>query len=147
MKNQQKQKEFHIKMDPTKASREGIFIAGAIQGPKDITQSVAQGSAAASGAVSTLVKGFIEKEMQVPVIDYDLCSSCGACIVACSPSAINWDEGKPKINNAACKSCGICIPSCPSGAIQLKNFREDQMLDEIRGILSFPEEVPINGKN
>ncbi|MHA1718848.1 MAG: 4Fe-4S binding protein [Promethearchaeota archaeon] len=140
-------KEFHIKMDPTKSSREGIFIAGAIQGPKDITQSVAQGSAAASGAVSTLVKGFIEKEMQVPVIDYDLCSSCGACIVACSPSAINWDEGKPKINNAACKSCGICIPSCPSGAIQLKNFREDQMLDEIRGILSFPEEVPINGKN
>ncbi|MHA1745285.1 MAG: 4Fe-4S binding protein [Promethearchaeota archaeon] len=127
-------KEFHIKMDPTKSSRSGVFLAGAIQGPKDITQSVAQGGAAAAGAISSLVKGYIEKEMLIAEIDYDLCVNCRACITACSPAAILWEDNKPVINQAGCKSCGICIPACPTGAIQLKNFREDQMRDEIHAL-------------
>lgn len=124
-------KEFHIKMNPTKSSKEGIFLAGAIQGPKDISQSVAQAGGAAASASAPLVQGYIEKEMLVPSIDEDLCVKCGMCVSACSPMAISKVEDKMVINEIACKACGLCMPACPTGAIQLKNFREDEMKDEI----------------
>jgi len=135
-------KEFHIKMNPVKSSKDGIFLAGAIQGPKDIPQSVAQAGAAASLAAAPLVRGFIEKEMLVPRIDYDLCVHCGLCISACSPVAIYQDaaDGKIKVNDIACKACGLCQAACPTGAIQLKNFQEDQLHDEIVALAETPKE-------
>ncbi|MFX1392428.1 MAG: 4Fe-4S binding protein [Promethearchaeota archaeon] len=128
-------KEFHIKMNPTLSSKGGIFLAGAIQGPKDISETVAHAGNAAAIASAPLVRGYIEKEMLIPSINYDLCVNCGMCITACSPAAINLDEnGSPVVNEIACKSCGMCMPACPTGAIQLLNFRDDQLLDEIVAI-------------
>ena len=125
-------KEFHIKMNPTLSSKGGIFLAGAIQGPKDISETVAHAGGAAALAAAPLVRGYIEKEMLVPTVDYDLCVNCGLCKTICAPAAITIDEnGKPIINEVACKSCGMCMPVCPTGAIQLKNFTDDQLLDEI----------------
>ncbi|MCJ7616571.1 MAG: CoB--CoM heterodisulfide reductase iron-sulfur subunit A family protein, partial [Desulfobacterales bacterium] len=130
-------KEFHIKMNPTLSSKGGIFLAGTVQGPKDISESVAHAGSAAALAAQPLVKGYIEKEMLVPKIDYDLCMDCGMCITACNPAAISWNaEGRPEVNEIACRSCGMCMPACPTAAIQLLNFRDDQLLDEI---------VPISG--
>jgi heterodisulfide reductase subunit A len=128
-------KEFHIKMNPTLSSKGGIFLAGAIQGPKDISESVAHAGSAAAIAAAPLVKGYIEKEMLIPEIDYDLCVNCGNCKTVCAPAAINIDEnGSPTVNEVACKSCGMCMPACPTGAIQLINFRDDQLLDEIAAV-------------
>jgi heterodisulfide reductase subunit A len=128
-------KEFHIKMNPTKSSKEGIFLAGAIQGPKDITTSVAQAGSAAALAAAPLVKGYIEKEMLVPEIDYSKCVNCGFCIQVCPASAIKEnEEGRVEVNAVSCKSCGLCQPGCPTGAIQLINFREDELYDEIIAI-------------
>ncbi|MFX1312279.1 MAG: 4Fe-4S binding protein [Promethearchaeota archaeon] len=125
-------KEFHIKMNPTLSSKGGIFIAGAIQGPKDISESVAQAGNAAAIAAAPLVKGYIEKEMLIPIVDYDLCVRCGLCKTVCSPAAIQInDDGTPMVNEVACKSCGMCMPVCPTGAIQLLNFSDNQLLDEI----------------
>ncbi|MFX0048643.1 MAG: 4Fe-4S binding protein [Candidatus Hermodarchaeota archaeon] len=125
-------KEFHIKMNPTLSSKGGIFLAGAIQGPKDISETVAHAGSAAALAAAPLVKGYIEKEMLVPTIDYDLCVNCGICKTVCAPAAINIDEnGKPTVNEVACRSCGMCMPSCPTKAIQLINFTDDQLYDEI----------------
>jgi len=130
-------KEFHIKMNPTLSSKGGIFLAGTVQGPKDISETVAHAGSAAALAAQPLVKGYIEKEMLVPKIDYDLCTDCGMCITACNPAAISWNaEGRPEVNDIACRSCGMCMPACPTAAIQLLNFSDDQLLDEI---------VPISG--
>jgi heterodisulfide reductase subunit A len=130
-------KEFHIKMNPTLSSKGGIFLAGTVQGPKDISESVAHAGSAAALAAQPLVKGYIEKEMLVPKIDYDLCMDCGMCITACNPAAISWNaEGRPEVNEIACRSCGMCMPACPTAAIQLLNFTDDQLLDEL---------VPISG--
>jgi len=126
-------KEFHLKMNPTMSSKGGIFLAGAIQGPKDITQSVAQAGSAAVLASAPLVRGYIEKEMLVPSIDENMCVQCGMCIQACSPVALYWtDDHHVAVNEVACKSCGLCMPACPTGAIQLLNFREDQLAEEIK---------------
>ncbi|MFX0074930.1 MAG: 4Fe-4S dicluster domain-containing protein [Candidatus Hermodarchaeota archaeon] len=125
-------KEFHIKMNPTLSSKGGIFLAGAIQGPKDISETVAQAGSAASIAAAPLVRGYIEKEMLVPKIDYDLCVNCGLCKTICAPAAIDIDEnGRPVINEVACRSCGMCMPGCPTAAIQLVNFSDEQLYDEI----------------
>jgi heterodisulfide reductase subunit A len=40
--------ESHVKIDPLESTRPGIYLAGTAQGPKDIPDSVAQGSGAAS---------------------------------------------------------------------------------------------------
>jgi heterodisulfide reductase subunit A len=128
-------KEFHIKMNPTLSSKGGIFLAGAIQGPKDISESVAQAGNAAAIAAAPLVKGYIEKEILVPTVDYDLCVRCRLCKTVCAPAAIEInDDEKPIVNEVACKSCGMCMPVCPTGAIQLLNFSDDQLLDEIIAI-------------
>jgi heterodisulfide reductase subunit A len=125
-------KEFHIKMNPTLSSKGGIFLAGTIQGPKDISETVAHAGSAAALAAAPLVKGYIEKEMLVPSIDYDLCINCGMCKTICAPAAIDIDEnGRPTVNEIACRSCGMCMPSCPTKAIQLINFADDQLYDEI----------------
>lgn len=125
-------KEFHIKMNPTLSSKGGIYLAGTIQGPKDISETVAHAGSAAASAAAPLVKGYIEKEMLIPTIDYDLCVNCGLCVSVCNPAAISRDNyERPILNEIACKSCGMCMPACPTGAIQLLNFRDDQLLDEI----------------
>ena len=124
-------KEKHIKMNPTMSSKDGIFVAGAIQGPKDITTTVAQAGSAAALAAQPLVRGYVEKEMVIPTIDYSKCVNCGLCLTVCSPVAIAREDGRIVIKDVACKGCGMCQPVCPTGAIQLANSREDELYDEI----------------
>lgn len=132
-------KEYHIKMNPTSSSKAGIFIAGAIQGPKDITQTVSQAGSAALLAASPLVKGYIEKDMLVPRVDESLCVRCNACVVTCPVTALESDhEGKITVNDLACRACGMCMPACPTGAIQLLNFTDEQLLDEVVALASTP---------
>jgi heterodisulfide reductase subunit A len=43
--------EAHPELRPVNSGREGIFLAGNCQAPKDIPDTVAQGKAAAAGAI------------------------------------------------------------------------------------------------
>jgi len=130
-------KDFHIKMGPVRSSKDGIFLAGAIQGPKDITQSVAQAGGAASAAAQPLVKGYIEKRMDTAVIDKEDCINCLACITSCAAGAIQPNGAEaPEVVDAACQSCGVCVPACPVGAIQIRNFRETQIGAELKQLLA-----------
>jgi heterodisulfide reductase subunit A len=46
--------EAHPKLRPVETEREGVYLAGSCQGPKDIPDGVAQAKAAASSAIITL---------------------------------------------------------------------------------------------
>ncbi|MHA1736264.1 MAG: 4Fe-4S binding protein [Candidatus Thorarchaeota archaeon] len=130
-------KEYHIKMGPVRSSRDGVFLAGAIQGPMDITQTVAHAGGAASAAAQPLVRGYLEKRMDTAVIDEKLCTSCMACLATCPIGAITVGEkGMPVVNDAACKSCGACVPACPVVAIQIRNFRDSQISAEVSALLA-----------
>ncbi len=132
--------EKHPKLAPVATMNDAIYIAGVCQGPKDIPESVAQGSAAASAALSALVKGKAEIESIVAVIDEDKCAGCRICNGLCPSTAISFDEEKKisVVNEALCKGCGTCGAGCPSGAITSRHFTDRQIVAEIEGIMQGP---------
>ena len=130
--------EKHPKLAPVSTAAEGIFIAGACQGPKDIPDTVAQAGAAASQALSLIQRGEVETEAITAVIEEDLCSGCQICVGLCPYTAISYDKDKNRsaINDALCKGCGTCVAACPSSAAYQKHFRDQQIFAEIEGILA-----------
>ncbi len=130
--------ERHPKLGPVSTTTDGVFIAGACQGPKDIPDTVAQGGAAAAQAMSLMIRGEVEMDAAYAVIDEAICSGCRLCNDLCPYSAISFDEEKKisTVNAALCKACGTCVAGCPSGAIHALHFTDEQIYAEIEGILS-----------
>ncbi|RLC72044.1 MAG: disulfide reductase [Chloroflexi bacterium] len=129
--------ERHPKLDPMATMTDGIFIAGCCQGPKDIPDTVAQASAAATRALSLISRGKVEIEAATAVIDEELCSGCKTCIPLCPFGAISFEEEKKTsvVNEALCKGCGTCAAACPSGAIAARQFITEGILAQIEGVL------------
>ena len=129
--------EKHPKLEPVSTSTDGVFLAGCCQGPKDIPETVAQASAAASHALALIDKGKIILEPITAEVVEELCSGCQVCVNLCPFGAITFDPEKRKssINEVLCKACGVCAAACPSGAIVSKHFTTDQVFAEIEGLL------------
>jgi len=129
--------ERHPKLAPVSTATDGIYIAGACQGPKDIPDTVAQASAAASLVQSLMSKGEIEVESATSVVDAEKCAGCRICNTLCSLSAISFDEEKKisVINDVLCKGCGTCAAACPSAAIIARHFTDEQLFAEMEGAL------------
>ena len=126
--------ERHYKLNPVDSAREGIFVSGCALGPKDIRESVEEGMAAASRAATFIGKGELEVSPEVPVIDRGKCDLCGACVEICPTKAITIKDSNITITPVACINCGACVPACPKDAIDQTNFRETQLMEQIRGI-------------
>lgn len=129
--------EIHPKLRPVETVMDGIFIAGAAQGPKTLAESVTSSMAAASKAAGLLLKGHVEIEPLVAKVT-DICTWCGACVPACPYSAIEQAEIKYKkaarINPALCKGCGACVPICPKGAIDVEGYTDIQIRSMISAL-------------
>jgi len=130
--------ERHPKLDPIATMTEGIFIAGACQGPKDIPDAVGQGAAAAARVQGMISKGTVLIEPVVATIDADRCSGCRICNNLCPFNAIDFltEEKVSRVNVALCKGCGTCVAACPAGAITGAHFSNDEVFAEIDGLLS-----------
>ena len=130
--------EKHPKLAPVDSITDGIFLAGACQGPKDIPDAVAQGAAAAAGALSLIDKGKVIIQPITATIDEERCAGCQLCIPNCPYSAIDFDDEKKVsvITEELCKGCGTCVAGCPSGAAHQKNFEDVQLFSEIEGLLA-----------
>ncbi|MBN2386041.1 MAG: CoB--CoM heterodisulfide reductase iron-sulfur subunit A family protein [Anaerolineales bacterium] len=131
--------EKHPKMAPVETATDGVFLAGACQGPKDIPDSVSQGAAAAAAALSLLDHGTVELEPFTAQISAEACGACRTCEGLCPYGAIamvDWNGRQvAQVNEILCKGCGACVAACPAGAATQKGFTLDQVLAEIEGIL------------
>lgn len=129
--------ERHPKLDPVATATEGVFIAGACQGAKDIPDSVAQGAAAAARVLGTISRREVALEPVRASIDESRCSGCRICNNMCPYNAIDFieAEGVSRVNPALCKGCGTCVAACPSQVITGAHFTFDQLMAEIDGIL------------
>jgi len=126
--------EVHPKLRPVECTSEGVFVCGAIHGPKDISESVAQASATASKAIALLSKDKILHEPVIAQVVEEPCTGCGICITACPYDAIKVEEGVAKVTEVLCTGCGACVSTCPSGAMAIKNFKDEtfyEMISEV----------------
>jgi heterodisulfide reductase subunit A len=141
-------REFHPKLRPIDSPTEGIYLAGAASGPKDISYSVSQGSAAAARCSRILMKDSLLIEpivAQMTPEQPDRClnviKKCGICVQRCPFGAMTALPGEPAVvTEAKCMGCGTCIPDCPQGGISQNHFQDRQIYAQIHTFLSkFPE--------
>jgi heterodisulfide reductase subunit A len=136
--------ERHPELAPVETAVEGVFLAGTVQGPKDIVDSVAQASAAAAKASVFLAYDKVKQDPAVAVVDETKCRACGTCVDICqfrAPELVQTAEDvfAARINASLCKGCGTCASWCPSGAIAPKHFTDRQVHAMIDAF--FAEEV------
>jgi heterodisulfide reductase subunit A len=132
--------ESHPKLKPLDAPTDGIFLAGACQGLKDIPYSVSQGSGAASRAATVISKPTWNIEPIVSTVDPSKCRNvtvkCGICAERCAHKSIKIQEKQPaQVITATCHGCGTCVAECPANAITQLHFTDDQILAQIRAAL------------
>ncbi|MEM0314048.1 MAG: CoB-CoM heterodisulfide reductase HdrA2 [Candidatus Bathyarchaeia archaeon] len=132
--------ESHPKLKPLDSPTDGIFLAGACQGPKDIPYSVSQGCGAAARAATILSKQKWKIEPIIAVVDPSRCrnvtAKCGICAERCPYGAIKIAEKQPaQVVTAMCHGCGTCVAECPADAIQQMHFTDAQILAQLRAAL------------
>ncbi len=129
--------ESHPKLRPVETNAAGVYIAGAVHAPKDIPESVAQASAAASKVQITLAADHLYREPEIAGVNEQTCAACYACARACAYHAIDHAEVRTgrgvfikhtaRVNPGLCMGCGTCVSVCPSKSIELQGFTEQQI--------------------
>jgi len=139
--------EAHPKFRPVDTLIDGVFLAGTVQGPKDIPDTVAQASAASSRAIRLMNKGEYDVDPVMAFVHDEACDGCGLCLEQCPTNAISlcsragsFDKSLSaevaEINESLCKGCGSCIASCPRDALDLHCYTNNQMLAQIKAALA-----------
>ncbi|MEW6143130.1 MAG: CoB--CoM heterodisulfide reductase iron-sulfur subunit A family protein [Chloroflexota bacterium] len=131
--------EAHPKLRPVETNTDGILVAGACVGPRDIPESVAQGSAAAAKAVGILSQDSLTVDPMIAQVDPAKCIGCLLCVAVCPFKAPYSETTRDKrtiavINEALCKGCGICVAHCRPKAINLHGFTNQQLLAEVQAL-------------
>jgi heterodisulfide reductase subunit A len=127
--------EAHLKLRPVDTNVDGVFIAGTISGPKDVSESIISGEAAAARASILMGNGKVKTEAITAVVDEEQCIGCGLCEEICPYGAPRIEEGKSKIREILCRGCGSCAAECPKRAITMRHYRDDQILAQVKALL------------
>jgi heterodisulfide reductase subunit A-like polyferredoxin len=120
--------EAHVKLRPVDLATDGMYLAGGAHGPKLITETLSQASAAAARACTILSKEKMMVGGVIAVVEGEQCAACLTCVRVCpyDVPVINI-EGAAEIDPAKCHGCGSCAAECPAMAIELMHFRESQI--------------------
>ena len=129
--------ERHPKLDPVLTMVEGIFIAGACQGPMAIPESVAQAAAAAVRSLGLISQETVLMEPVRAHINEAKCSGCRICNNLCPYTAIVFHAERrvSEVITAMCQGCGTCVAACPSSAISGAHFTHEQLMAQVQGLL------------
>ncbi len=129
--------ENNLKLRPMDFTREGIFLAGLAHYPKFIEETIAQALATAGRAMTILSKDRLEVGGTIAIVDQQKCVGCLTCVRVCpfhipriEPTAVGVGTilGAAYIEPSLCTGCGTCTSECPANAIQLRHYRDDQLV-------------------
>ena len=129
--------EDNLKLRPMDFTREGIFLAGLAHYPKFIEETIAQALATAARAMTILSKDRLEVGGTIAIVDQSKCVGCLTCVRVCpfqipgiDPKAVGVGDiiGAAYIEPSLCTGCGTCTSECPADAIQLRHYRDDQLV-------------------
>ena len=123
--------EAHMKLRPVEFATDGIFVCGLALGPKFVSESINQATAAAGKVATVLSKEFAEAEANTAEVDTEICTGCGTCIQVCPYNAIERGEDRKAVVNAVlCKGCGTCVATCPEKAIDIHHYSNEQLYQQ-----------------
>jgi heterodisulfide reductase subunit A len=129
--------EDNLKLRPMDFTREGIFLAGLAHYPKFIEETIAQALATSARAMTYLSKDRLEVGGTIAIVDQAKCVGCLTCVRVCpfqipriDPRAVGVGAivGAAYIEPSLCTGCGTCTSECPADAIQLRHYRDDQLV-------------------
>jgi heterodisulfide reductase subunit A len=129
--------EDNLKLRPMDFTREGIFLAGLAHYPKFIEETIAQALATAARAMTILSKDRLEVGGTIAIVDQAKCVGCLTCVRVCpfhipniDPKAVGVGAiiGAAYIEPSLCTGCGTCTSECPADAIQLRHYRDEQLV-------------------
>jgi heterodisulfide reductase subunit A len=140
--------EAHPKLRPVETLTAGVFVAGAAQSPKDIPDTVAQASAAASKALQLLSQEQFQRDPTVAQVNEAYCIACFECQRVCPYLAVERKEIRDRqgallkmvarVNPAMCEGCGACLVACRPQAMDLAGFTNEQVFAQIEALVGEP---------
>jgi heterodisulfide reductase subunit A len=136
--------EAHVKLRPVDFASEGLFLAGAAHYPKLLEESIVQAQAAASRAATILTQTALAAGGAIAVVDPSRCTGCLTCVRICpygvprimtDVAGVGGIAGAARIEAAICQGCGICASECPARAINVLNYRDEQVMAKVDALL------------
>lgn len=137
----------HFICFPYETRRTGIYSAGPVRRPMDITQAVEDATGAALKAIQACENAAQGRaahprsgDLSFPSFRKEGCTQCKRCTVECPFGAINEDEqGYPVFNESRCRRCGTCMGACPVRVISFENYSVETVGQQIKNI-DIPDE-------
>ncbi len=122
--------EAHVKLRPVETYTAGVFLAGTVQAPRDLPETLTQASAAAAKVLGLFAQPKLVLDPAIAQVEVELCAGCGVCTKVCPYDARSIDAWShvAVVNPALCQTCGACVAACPNKASRLINARPDQVL-------------------
>jgi quinone-modifying oxidoreductase subunit QmoB len=137
----------HFICFPYETRRTGIYTAGCVRRPMNMSTAKEDASGAALKAIQAM--NAVSKGMAVhpragdlsfPEINLQRCTQCRRCTDECPFGALNEDEkGNPLTRPTRCRRCGVCMGACPERVISFKNYSVD-MIGSMIKVVEIPEE-------
>jgi len=127
---------------PYETRRTGIYAAGTVREPMDVTFAAEDATGAALKAAQSLqligsgrATHPRSGDLSLPATRYQGCTQCGRCSQECPFSAIELDErGYPALNPERCRRCGICMGACPVQVISFEDYSVEQLSATVKAI-------------
>jgi heterodisulfide reductase subunit A len=129
--------EADLKMRPMDFVNEGIFLCGMAHYPRFIEESIASAQAAAGRALTILNQEPLYIGGVIAEVEADKCVGCLTCVRTCpfhipqllyDRTGVGDLGGHAWIDPGLCQGCGTCTGECPADAIELVNYRDEQVL-------------------
>jgi quinone-modifying oxidoreductase subunit QmoB len=132
----------HFICFPYETRRTGIYAAGAVRQPMDLTAAARDGRAAALKAMQSIEKSSAGQavhprvgDLTYPGFFMQKCTSCGRCTQECPFGALELNDKKnPVLNTNRCRRCGICMGACPVQIISFNDYSVDMLSSMIKAV-------------
>jgi len=137
----------HFICFPYETRRTGIYAAGPVRRPMDMTQAVEDATGAAMKAIQAVENASLGRaahpragDLSYPIVRMEGCTQCKRCTVECPFGAIDEDEKRfPVFNESRCRRCGTCMGACPVRVISFENYSVDTVGMQIKAV-DMPDE-------
>ena len=134
---------------PYETRRTGIYAAGGVRRPMDMSEAQDDAAGAAFKAIQCI--DHVSRGVAVHPRAWDItfpdpllirCTSCKRCTEECPFGAIDEDEkGTPFYKINRCRRCGTCMGACPERIVSFKDYSVDIIGSMIKTIESPDEET------